>query len=253
LCLLRVTEAGTPDSPALDVHLLAGEADPAQALTALGHVLPSEPDRAAFYDHARHDERLWRLVAPLVGLPDIRTPTLFESLMQVVIEQQIAWRAALRAQRWLVEWAGHALDYAGRVYYAFPTPEQIAAATVDDLKPLKITFKRMALLIDLAAQTASGQLDLESLRHAPPDEAFRILLSIKGIGEWTAGVALARAFGHPYVARGDVALQAATNRYFHGGAGRLTPDQLSATFARYGAFAGHAARYTIVRWLLDEY
>jgi DNA-3-methyladenine glycosylase II len=190
----------------------------------------------------------------LVGLPELRTANVFEALMETIIEQQISWVTAQKAQRWLVEWVGNKLEYAGRVHYAFPTAAQIAAMTVDDLKPLKITFKRMALMIDLAGQILSGQLDLEGLREVSPAEAYKRLLTIKGIGHWTAAVTLERAFGHTdWVAYNDVVLQAATNRYLLGGSGRIPAELVAEIFARYGEHAGLAARYTMFRWVFEQY
>ncbi len=112
----------------------------------------------------------------------------------------------------------------------------------------------MALLIDLAARITSGDLDLERLEHETPDAAYAHLLSIKGIGHWTAAVTLERAFGHKdWVAYNDVVLQAATNRYFYGGTGRIPPERVTETFAPYGIHAGTAAHYTMIRWVLDQY
>lgn len=236
----------------LDVHQ-AGVGTPEDVLKALQMVLPMEYDPAAFLMYARGNEPLWKVIAPLAGLPETRSATLFEALMQAVIEQQISWVTAQRAQRWLVEWAGNAVEYDGQAYYAFPTPAQIAAATVEDLKPLKITFKRMALMIDIAGQVADGRLDLEGLRDLPMEAAYQRLVAIKGIGHWTAAVALSRACGSNYVAHNDVALQAAVNRYFYGGKGRIPGEQVTATFAPYGVHAGTAAHYTLIRWVLDEY
>ena len=255
LALVCVTGRGSLDEPELDVHLAAstGEIDTAAALEALAQVMPLDTPQA-FYDFARSDERLWGVVEPLLGLPDLRCATLFEALMQTVIEQQIAWVAAQKAQRWLVEWANNTIAHDGQTYYAFPSPDQLMKATVDDLKPLKITFKRMALMIDIASRVNAGALDLEGVRAFAPHDAYQHLLQIKGIGHWTAVVALERAYGYDgWIAHNDVVLQSATNRYFYGGQGRILAEQVTETFTRYGAFAGLAARYTMFRWVLEQY
>jgi DNA-3-methyladenine glycosylase II len=255
MALVKVT-AAEGGHPTLNVELASqiGDVNAPDIVDTLQSILPPHDDRNAFYACAREDERLWGVVSPLLGLPEIRTASVFEALMQTIIEQQIAWVTAQKAQRWLVEWAGNSIRHEGFDYYTFPTPAQIAAATVDDLKPLKITFKRMALMIDLAQQVTAGTLDLEALRHLSPHEAYGRLLAIKGIGHWTAAVTLERAFGYDgWVAHNDVVLQAATNRYFYGGQGRIPPERVVETFARYGAFAGLAARYTMYRWVLEQY
>ena len=177
LALLRVTGSGNIDAPQLDIDVAisSGAVDDAVLVESISHVLPTQHDWSVFYSSAAGDARLWGVVEPLLGLPELRTASVFEALMETIIEQQISWVTAQKAQRWLVEWVGNKLEYAGRAHYAFPTSAQIAAMTVDDLKPLKITFKRMALMIDLAGQVVSGQRDLEGLRDvsppAPPDQS----------------------------------------------------------------------------------
>jgi DNA-3-methyladenine glycosylase II len=250
LALVKVSAQGD----ALRFQVAAGTGEVQTIRDTITHILPLHHDRAAFYAYAREDEALWSVVNPLLGLPELRTANVFEALMQTIIEQQIAWVTAQKAQRWLVEWAGNHIQHDGFTYYVFPTSAQIAAATVEDLKPLKITFKRMALMIDIAQQVELGMLDLEALRQATPQEAYQRLLAIKGIGHWTAAVTLERAFGYDgWIAHNDVVLQAATNRYFYGGQGRIPPERVIETFARYGEFAGLAARYTMYRWVLEQY
>lgn len=257
LVLFRVSAtAGAFDSPALAVHVMSqnGQPDMGLALETLLHILPCDIDKTDFYAYAAADSPLWQVVEPLVGCPPIRSASMFEALLLTIIEQQIAWVTAQRAQRWLLEWCGARLTYQNIAYYAFPTPQQIASASIDDLKPLKITFKRMNVILDVARQISAGTLDIEGLRHQPPQAAYNALKQIKGIGHWTAAVTLLRACGHTdEVAYNDVALQAAVNRYFYGGAGRIPPQQVIDTFKRYDPYAGLAAHYTLQRWERDQY
>jgi DNA-3-methyladenine glycosylase II len=255
--LIRVTGRGEADDPALDVEVVAaqGAVDPDAVRKALSHILAVESDsRARFAAFAWRDERLWQVVGPLYGLPVTRSGSLFEALIQVIIEQQIAWKAALRGQRWLLEWADRGIAHDGHTFYAFPTPAQLAAATVEELTPLKITFKRMGLIIDLARRAADGSLDLDRLSAMEAAQAYAELLKLKGIGPWTAAVTLGRALGHHhFLACNDVALQAAVNRYFHGDGERPSAALVEATLSPYGEWAGLAAEHTLTRWVLDEY
>lgn len=254
LILCRVTSEGSPQTPQLRVDALTPPAHGTESILAkIERILSLKNDPTPFYAYAMQDAQLWEIVQPLVGLRWVTAETVFEALMTTIIEQQISWVAAQKAQRWLVEWAGHRITH-HRDYYAFPTPEQIAHATVDDLKPLKITFKRMAVMIDIAQKVVEGTLDLESLRDLPAEALYNALLTIKGIGHWTATWTLQRTQGQQnYVGANDVALQAAVNHYFYGKAGKLPQAEVEAVFARYGDYAGLAANYTIVRWVLDHY
>lgn len=254
LALVEVISEGTVEKPLLRAHILARTGDFQESLLRekIRHVLAIEsPDRAAFFRMAQRHDTLHAVVGSLYGLPLLHTEDSFEALVITLIEQQIAWKAALRAQRWLVEWAGQTIEYGGETYYGFPTPRQLADSSVDDLKLLKITFRRMEFLIQIAQKIAGGDLNLAGLSA---QEAYQTLLKIKGIGHWTAAVTLSRAFGfRQHLAHNDAALQAAVNRYFYGQTGRASPQALIDAFSPYDGFAGDAALYTLLRWVFDEY
>lgn len=254
--LVRVRDDGAPEHPRLAVEIMAAEGspDPQTVLDEVARMLGVHADIRPFYAAAQADPLLWRIVAPLYGLRHIRAASLFEALMTTIIEQQISLRQAQKGERWLMQWAGESIEYHGEHFYTFPRPQHIATATVDDLKPLKITNRRMQVMIDIAQAVSSGALDLEALLNHPPDEAQTALVGLKGIGQWTAGWAVIRATGHyPYIGENDVALQAAINHYFYQQTGRTTPQVVKETLARYGDFAGAVAFFTLMRWATDRY
>jgi DNA-3-methyladenine glycosylase II len=253
LLLLHITQ---PHRGSLVINCAAssGEIDTQIALDRAAHILCTELDVSDFYAYAQEHPDLYYVIKPIQGLRWLRTETVYEALMTTIIEQQIAWKAAQKAQRWLVEWAGNRITYQGRDYFAFPTPDQIAAATIDDLTPLKITFRRMAVMIELSRQVVQGKLDIEQILTLPIDVAYRKLVTLQGIGHWTAAWTIQRAHGISHlVGHNDVALQAAVSHYFYGGNERISEQQVQATFSRYGAYAGMAAHHTILRWVMDRY
>jgi DNA-3-methyladenine glycosylase II len=231
-----------------------GEVDTEAARRDLAQILAIDYDPRPFFDYARSVPALWEMIEPLEGMRWLRTPTVFEALIAVIIEQHIAWVSAQRSQLALVQWAGNIIRYEGRPYYAYPTPEQLAAASPDDLKEVKVTTRRKALMIDLAGQVASGTLDIEALRHATPAEAYAALMALPGIGHWSAAFIVTRALGtYSYIPDADVALQAAANFYFNGATGKLTAAQTRALYTQFGNFAGSAAFYTLMRRVVDKY
>lgn len=231
-----------------------GDIDLEAAQHDLAHILALDHDPRPFYAFAQTQPELWQVIAPIQGIRWLRTQTVFEALVALIIEQHIAWTAAQKSQKALILWANNKIHYQGRDYYAYPTPAQLAAATLEDLSDLKVTYKRKQLLIDLAGQISSGNFEIEALRNLPHAEAYQHLLALKGIGHWTAANVVMRALGgFPYVTDTDVALQAAANFYFNGVNGKLTPAGMRELFSRYGEFAGSAAYYTLLRWVLDRY
>lgn len=218
------------------------------------HILGLDLDLTAFYDYAQADEILWKVVKPLQGTPIFRTETVFEALITLIIEQHISWVNALKSQMILMQWNNDRLSHDNVTAYAFPTPQQLANADPDDLKILKITNKRIDFIIRVSQDIVNGDLDLEAIRHLPTEEAYQTLMSIRGVGHWTAANVIGRALGHfPYITQSDVALQAGVNRFFYADEGKKSAERVVETFSLYGDFAGQAADFTLLRWVLDHY
>lgn len=256
LVMICVDSIGTIQKPQLQVLAMATTVTihPEELLAQVGRLLCINIDYAPFYEFAKDHSVLWSVVQPLIGLHWLRTQSAFEALMHTIIEQQIAWVAAQKSQRWLVEWGGHRLEVDGVRGYAFPTPIQIASASEEDFTPLKITFKRMRLMINIAQQVVSGELPLEAISTMNPHDAYQFLVGIKGIGHWTASWTLQRTLAvHNFVGHNDVALQAAVGRYFFGIEGKVSAQSVDETFAKFGNYAALAANYTIMRWIFDKY
>lgn len=252
LALVQVQVDNPPD-PVLTVSVLAqtGQIDTATLTAELGKVLALADDRRAFSEYVQANPLLHAAIEPVITLPMLRSQTAYEALVSAIIEQQISWRGALKAQRWLLEWGGHSIEHDGERWYAHPTPDQIAGATLSDLKPLKITDKRIRLLIQVSQEVVAGRLQLD---HLSASEAYPILTAIKGIGHWTAAVTLSRTLRSTnYVGTNDVALQAAVNWYFFGREGRADVKTLIDLFAGLGEHAGRTADLVLSRWVIERY
>lgn len=254
LALVKLVSHGTPDRPALDVYLVAtrGAVDLQTLRVHVRRILNLHLDLSGFYAIARDDARLWRVVEPLSGLHIFQAETLFEALAITVLEQQISLAAAQKGERWLIGWAGEQIVHNGQTHHVFPAAARLAQATVDDLTPLKVTFRRMRVLMEIARLESENSF--ERLRDCAPDEAYRALVGLGGVGHWTAAWTLARGTGHfIYFGSADVALRAAVNHYFFGERGRLDPAETDALFSRYGQYAGLAAYYVLMKWAMDRY
>ena len=217
-------------------------------------VLGMDSDLSAFYAFAKTDERLWQVIAPVCGMPLIRAESVFEALISLIIEQHISWRFASRAQQVLLKLAGDCAKAGGMTVCDFPSPRQIDRCDRETLRPLKITNRRIDLILRLARDACAGDLDLEALSRIAPEDAYVRLLEIKGVGHWTAANVIGRAFGvYPYASHNDVALQAAVNLYFWQGRGEKGAAQTRDTLDGYGEYAGLVGHLTLLRWVLERY
>ena len=256
LALVEISDTGMPQAPQLQARVLASQnAIEQDALWAkLAQMLNLHVDLSLFYEFAQSDAVLWNTVQRVYGLRTFASDSMFEALILCIIEQQISLKMAHAAERWLIGWAGEHLECEGETYSTFPTPERLAAATVDDLKPLKITFQRMTRILEIAQGVAQGSLDLEGLRDLPPSEGYAALRQIKGVGHWTAIWTLIKGMGHyGNFGSADVGLRAAVNAYYFGQTGKAPHDVVDTLLASYHPFDGIAAFYTLSRWALERY
>ena len=218
------------------------------------HCLGLCRDQTAFYEFAATDEMLWTVVAPLRGLPIFCTETVFEALITLIIEQHITWKNAMRYQRTLMQMFDDGAAVGRAKVYDFPSPRALAGVSRTDLKPLKITNRRIDMIIDIAKAISNGGIDLETISQMDPQAAYDELIKINGVGHWTANNVVGRALGaYPFVSQNDVALQAAVLFYFHDGDGEKSADMVTETLGAYGEFAGLAGHFALLRWVLDRY
>lgn len=74
-------------------------------------------------------------------------------------------------------------------FYAFPTPQTLAACTSEQLAPIRAGF-RARYLIDAAQRVVSGEVNLPALSSLPLEEARAMLIKITGVGIKVADCAL---------------------------------------------------------------
>jgi len=125
----------------------------------------------------------------------------FETLVRIILEQQVSLRSAEAALGRLVG-AARAL-----------TPDAVAGAGEERLRNAGLTRQKARYLVGLAGDIEAGRLDLAAVGAAPDDEACARLMRVVGIGRWTADIYLLMALGRPDVwPSGDLALAGAMRR-----------------------------------------
>lgn len=123
-------------------------------------------------------------------------PPGFATLCLFIVEQQVSLASAKAVFERI-----H--DLVGQV-----EPETILATPPDDLKACGLTRQKLRYVRSLAAGITAGQVDLDSLESLSDHEARAELLTLTGIGPWTADVYLLSALRRPDIwPVGDRALQ----------------------------------------------
>ena len=88
------------------------------------------------------------------------------------------------------------------------TPEALSLVSPDDLRKCGISSTKVSYIKGFSASVASGQLDLSTMAKMDDQSLMKFLLSIKGVGPWTAEMICLFTLGKEDVwSFGDVALK----------------------------------------------
>ncbi|MDP9274682.1 MAG: DNA-3-methyladenine glycosylase 2 family protein, partial [Chloroflexota bacterium] len=147
---------------------------------------------------ARRDPHLAAVVARHGAPPLWDRPPGFETLVQIILEQQISLSAGRAAY-------GRLERLAGAV-----TPERVAALAESDLRGAGLTRQKSAYIRGLALAIVAGEFDPARLTDMDDASARAELIKLKGVGAWTADIYLLMALGRADIwPSGDLALVAA--------------------------------------------
>jgi DNA-3-methyladenine glycosylase II len=157
-------------------------------------------------------------MAPLLerfgALRIVRAPDLYEALLVAVIGQQVSVQAAQSVRRRLMQNMGTRVTVDNSPWrenhYLYPTARQLIKAGELALREQGLSRQKSTYLLGIANRAATGELDREAFAPLSDEDALRRLCEIKGVGRWTAEIALMRGLGRNDVfAAGDLGLQVA--------------------------------------------
>jgi DNA-3-methyladenine glycosylase II len=251
LILATLKALGTVDDPKISVELrsdnVISEADKESAKQTVSGLFNVDLDLKPFYEHVKKDRVLADIVHRLRGLKIPTTPTVFEALIDSITEQQISLNVAHVLERKLIKTFGKTLRLHDKVYYAYPTPRELASGRPEQLRRCGFSRKKAEYINEVSRMIVNGKLDLEGFKGY--DDAQKIISEldkIRGIGVWTAELTMARGMRKLDVTPADdLGLRRIISHYYCGG------KEISGTEARkvaekWGKWKGLAAFYLIV-------
>jgi len=127
---------------------------------------------------AEKDEDLYSIIQNF-GYPPVWTrPASFQTLIHIILEQQVSLASARAALNRLKQRLGHI------------TAGKLLALSDSELKSCYFSAQKMGYARCLAQAIVSKQIQLKQLSKYDDQEVKRQLQAIKGIGDWTADVYL---------------------------------------------------------------
>ena len=170
--------SGTPDGFFFDC--------PDEALPFWKQYFDLGTDYGSFIASIRADDAYLAAAADAGSGIRILRQDLWEMMITFLISQQktipkIREAVEALAKKYGAKRTAALSDGSIRTYYSFPSPEELASASLDDLLTLKLGY-RAKYICAAARQVASGEVDLEAIRHMDYARAKAELLRLTGVG-----------------------------------------------------------------------
>jgi DNA-3-methyladenine glycosylase II len=256
LVKIDIKSKGSVENPLLKVELKAqDELSSGQIRSVSGmitKIFNLDLDLSPFYHKVVKDKVMGKLIYRLRGLKNPVTPTIFEALIDSIIEQQISLNAAHSIEKRLIKSFGDSMKVGSETYYAYPSPENLAHLELQDLRDCGVSFRKAEYIRDISLDIVNGKLKLESIENLDNTKEMIVEFSkIRGVGVWTAELTLLRGLRRfDALPADDIGLRRAISHFYRDDA------QISATEAReiassWGNWKGLAGFYLIMAEILN--
>lgn len=186
-CYVKVITRGTVNEPLLECHVQAlnGDVSEDKAKEKIQQLFSTEVDLSPLYQQFSVHKELANVLKRFEGLKLLTDSDLFESIVKIIIGQQVNLTFAGTLTERLIQISGEEVDVGGETFQTFPEPESVAKLTYEDLRELQFSQRKAEYIIDLARLITDGKLDFENLWTMTDEEVIETLLPIRGIGKWT--------------------------------------------------------------------
>ena len=150
------------------------------------------------------DARLGEVINKICHINREVDTDLFSSVVHCIIGQQIS----TKAQKTIWQRMKGTL---GTV-----TPNAIESASIDTLQGLGMTFRKAEYIKDFSQKVVSKEFDLAATEQMPDEDAIQALVSLKGIGVWTAEMILLFCLQRPNILSfDDLAIHRGMRMVYH--------------------------------------
>jgi DNA-3-methyladenine glycosylase II len=189
---LKLESVGTLQKPRVRCEVSAekkmSDTDKAIVTRMVKRALRVEENISEFYALARKDCVLRDVVEDLYGMRTAGWPELFPALILAVTLQMAPMKRSNQMMDLLIENFGNSVSFDGKTIAHWPSTEKIANLTVGELKVKVKLGYRAENLVSIAKALESGFPTMDQLGELSPEEAKKQLLSLRGIGDYSADI-----------------------------------------------------------------
>ena len=254
--LVTVKATGTVNKPEVSAELKADKKitaeDKKKAEASVKSLFTLDLDLNPFYETVKDDEIMADLTRELCGLKSPTTPTVFEALVDSIVEQQISLKVADKIERRITKKFGDTLDLEGDIYYAYPTPQRLVSVSKEELRECGLSFRKCEYIKGVSMLITEEKLNLEKFRnYERSDQIIKELDEIRGIGVWTAELTMLRGLQRlEALPADDLGLRRIISRYYCDGK-VIQSAEARQIAEKWGCWKGLAAYYLVIADMKD--
>lgn len=203
---VAVTQPRASDAPRLQVSVHCAKQDEQlkrQVISALERLLGFNVSLDGFYRLAEDDNKLKSVANQFRGFKPPRYLSSFEALVNAISCQQLTLTMGVRLLNSLIETYGPAFQTDDGIFHAFPHPQDLANADIEDLRRMKFSYQKARYIAGLAQSIVQGELNLDEIDSLDDQSAIEHLCGLKGVGRWTAEYILLRGLGRTHIFPAD--------------------------------------------------
>jgi len=127
-------------------------------------------------------------------------------------------------------------------YYSFPTAEELAGISEEELMESKTGF-RAKYIIDAVNKVLNGEIDADEFSSLSTDEVRKALMSIKGVGPKVADCVMLFSLGRSDAFPTDVWVKRVMSHFYFEGKDTPIKEIHALAYHMFGEYAGFAQQY----------
>lgn len=176
------------------------------------------------------DDKMAKLIIASGTIERSVIPDLYSAMVDSVVGQQISTAAHSTIRQRMKEQIGEI------------TPTKIDEISRDDLKALGLSYRKTDYIKGFTQKIVSGEFDLDALKTLSDEEVIEALVSLKGVGKWTAEMLMTFSMERlDILSYGDLAIRRGLCRLY--GLENISEKEFAALTQKFSPYRSVAALY----------
>jgi len=241
-------DANKPELKIL-IHSKITRSEETEIVEKIKWIFNTESDLKPLYKFMDSDPILRRVKENNYGLKHCSYSTVFEGIINTIIQQQISLKVAFHMTSLLVKKFGEHILINNKEFWEFPLPERLADATVEDVKSCKLSRRKTEYIINFSRAVTEEEFDPESLKKLNYNQITKKLMQFKGLGRWTVEIVIVTSIGLEGVSpAGDLGVRKAISHFYNNDK-LMSEDDVRKLTDKWGKYNGIITYYLLTETL----